>query len=142
MRRVRRSEQITALRILKWRGDASGINTSRGNLGISTRSDTNAMFKVRDAQAETCFNQHVCVDNKRRPTYRFKNTCTAAMGVLLSMDRLSASSRFAVILLLSQHVNVLLCDRVERGPTLSRVANGHNSGQKDPGNSIRIIYCD
>lgn len=41
------------------------------------------------------------------------------MGVLLSMDRLSASSRFAVILLLSQHVNVLLCDHVERGPALS-----------------------
>lgn len=39
---VRRGEQITALRILKWRGDASGINTSRGNLGISTQSDTNA----------------------------------------------------------------------------------------------------
>lgn len=102
VRRVRRSEQITALRILKWRGNASGINTSRGNLGISTRSDTNAMFtffffltarykalhgnpvlKVRDAQAETCFNQHVCVDNKLRPISRFKNTCTAAMGVLL-----------------------------------------------------------
>lgn len=44
VQRVRRGEQITALRILKWRGDASGINTSRGNLGISTQSDTNAMF--------------------------------------------------------------------------------------------------
>lgn len=32
VQRVRRGEQITALRILKWRGDASGINTSRENL--------------------------------------------------------------------------------------------------------------
>lgn len=33
---VRRGEQITALRILKWqRDDAAGHKTSRGNLGIS-----------------------------------------------------------------------------------------------------------